>query len=152
MSFLLSVLKEMDKKTVLMNLPYHLVQLMLLHYCNEKHIRICLDTWHTPGREFPELQKNCGSISFWETLQWQHFRFLKGSSEWPPKGRPPPQEDLKHQGTVRAGRAFHGKMVRTAWPPWRNSMYNNSLCLAFVFLWVSTVPCTNRHSNVYWIY
>lgn len=41
---LLSVLEEMDKKTVLMNLPYHLVQLMLLHYCNEKHIRICLDT------------------------------------------------------------------------------------------------------------
>lgn len=43
-SFSLSVVKEMDMKTVLMNLPYHLVQPMLLHYCNEKHIRICLDT------------------------------------------------------------------------------------------------------------
>lgn len=84
-SFPLCAVKEADKKTVLMNLPYHLVQPKLLHYCNEKHIRICLDTWHTPAREFPALQKivvqfpsgkrSNGNISgSWKALQNDSLR------------------------------------------------------------------------------
>lgn len=44
LSVLFTECSERKEQEMLMNLPFHLVQPMLLHYCNEKHIRICLDT------------------------------------------------------------------------------------------------------------